>query len=89
MTEETIGMAAKLYDARRCIRSLAGDSYKASVEPWITLVRKVMAAEKKQPLQACIVLGKGVEDVAALLWLFAATVEVVEAEGRSHDAPVQ
>jgi len=79
-------MASKLYDARRAVRSLAGDDYRGSVEPWMTLIRKVMTAEQRQPLQACLLLGKGIEDPMALIWLFAATVEVIESE-RSHDQP--
>jgi hypothetical protein len=77
--EEQVDMSSRLYDARRAVRSLAGDAYPRLVQSWMRLVRMAMARENKLPLPAMLSLAKHVDEPFDYLWLMAAAVEVIEA----------
>jgi hypothetical protein len=78
--EQVVGVAAKLYQARGVAKSLAGDLYRDRVEKWMALVRIAMEREQKDALPTVLVLAEHTQDAFDLMWLFAAAVEIIEAE---------
>lgn len=83
-SEETIGMVSKLYEARRALRVLLGDSYESAIEQWRSLVRRAMEQEKKPALSAMLVLSGLTTDPMHYLFLMAASVDIIEADNRGR-----
>lgn len=75
-----VGMTAKLYEARRCARFIAGDNYTQTVEPYKALIARVAREEGKRPLSAMIALMQATDEPIAQMFLLAAAVEVIESE---------
>lgn len=86
-TEQQVGIAAKLYEARTTLRRLLGDAYDAKVEPYRAEVRRCVEKTRLPPLQAFLWLqrqlekrGGWVDGMASLYW-FAAVADVAEGHG--------
>lgn len=78
MIEKQIEIAAKLYDARRTLRRLIGDSYAEKVAPFMRVVAlkgRDMALRHGMDV-AKDMAAKGIGE--GIVWIFAAIVEVIE-----------
>lgn len=80
--ENRIALANKLYESRRACKRIAGEKYPEQIRTWMDAVKRHTPGDIS-PLQAGMTLAKACledgRDVAAL-WIFAATVELVEGQ---------
>jgi hypothetical protein len=77
--EKEIGIANKLYESRKTARFLGRDKYAEQVKPWMDGLRKRANGGDVLPvaLEVAQKIQRSGDDVA-LLWLFAATVELCD-----------
>lgn len=78
---EAIQTADKLFHARDALRSLQGDAYDSSVEPWRAIIREICKTAKKNnnPLDAALTIAKapGFPD-GALIYVLSAAADVCD-----------
>lgn len=81
--ENVVAVCAKMYEARRTLRSLLGDDqYAARVADWKKLVRAVMEHRgEKNVFEVLPELIKSADGGGQVPWILAAAVELTEAEG--------
>lgn len=77
-SEQTVKMAAKLYECRDAARSLFGDTYHQRMEDYIEVVKSAAHAMRCSELSAATTLAnKAAGGVTAICFL-AAAVEIAE-----------
>lgn len=83
LAEQNVQIADRLYECRRAARSLLGANYTATLQPWRDLIDLAKVAKGLTTLQAAIDLSghldPAVDEGMALMLIFAAAVETLEA----------
>jgi len=79
--ENIVGIAAKLYECRRTLRTLRGDRYTPEIIGYMEGVRRHAVADGTDDMHACMKLAQEFQsrrlDMAAM-WVMAAAVELME-----------
>lgn len=74
-----VGIAAKMYEARRTLKFLLPDQFHARCQHWQEIIKKVSAGKELSDLEAVIDMLRVIQpDGMAQLWLLAAYVEMIE-----------
>lgn len=90
MNEQLVGIASKMYEARRSMRRITGGAYAKQVLNWMHGVKAVAKATQQSEAHACLLMLQGKScDGFTMLWILAATVELIEpdAETPSMEEP--
>lgn len=80
--EEAIQMANKLYEARKGVKMLYGESWRKKIEPFTNTIRQKMQVDAIDELQATMRICNEVIErspISVMLFL-AAAVELIEPE---------
>lgn len=82
-SERAVGVAAKMYDARRTLKSLCPEKYFERCREWQDVIKKIAADNNWSELETVIdILGRlKHESGMSVLWVLAAYVEMVEPSG--------
>lgn len=78
--EDTIKLAAKLYQARDTLRTLWGDTYGERMPKTLQQLRDLAALRKEDPVRLAMDMAKTSDRDVSRLILIAATVELMESE---------
>lgn len=79
MSEQIVGIAEKMYSARRSLRSLLPEKFTETCEKWQVAVQMVMREKDMSEIAAMIEMLRILkEKPVAQLWLLAAVVEMLE-----------
>ena len=93
LQEKKIRLAGKMYEAREMARLLAGPRYKEHVEQWCGLLRRFMDDLNCGPMHVLPWLARRSKSDGApmtgtqLMWITAATVEVIEGGATGNVEP--
>jgi hypothetical protein len=91
MSERIVRIASQMYECRRACRSLFGDRYAASVDPYGAVIKRVAAVRKLDIIPAAVAMAnemKAVDsDPMITICLMAAAVDLVEPKQDNGPAP--
>lgn len=90
INEKVIGIAAKLYQARRLCRELMGDVYAQVIKTYKDAIRRVMFEKHLDTLQAaalCIQTATHDGDAIGAMKYMAACVEIIEPSNPQNHQP--
>ena len=86
MSEKHIMIAARMYEARKSLRSILGDRYQKAIAMWVDSLRR--GNSKNQPILEYVLphIKKAQEDYqdSVVLFLLAAAVEIIESDKRAN-----
>ena len=79
ISEKHVRLAAKMYDARRVLKSLYPDNFSKRCQEWQDVIKKVSEGKGVSELDAVIdILGKLKDSGIAQMWVLASYVELME-----------
>jgi len=77
--EQGAALTARLYECRRTLKFLHGESYAATVQGWKDLLLETVTPGESL-VSHTVACAQRSHDVAVTLWLLAALVEILEAK---------
>lgn len=82
-SEQAIGIAAKMYDARSTLKRLCPDKFYDRCKEWQEVILKVSVGKGISELEAVIDMLQTLKESSGMsvLWVLAAYVEMVEPSG--------
>lgn len=79
ISEKHVEIAAKMYDARRVLKSLCPNKFAPHCKEWQDVIRKVSAGKGISEMEALVdILGKLKDSAMSQMWVLASYVEMVE-----------